>query len=1170
MAETEIPVIMRFLAETQDLQDGTEDVKDATGEALDDLQNLADQAGQIAEQAINQVSTAYQSLKQEVQSIAGAAAAASLATAVSITAFGSSAVGAAKNFQDLRARLQGITGDAEEAASVFQDAVDFAARTPFSVESIVAATTTLESFGQGGAESLELVANIAAATGGRLEDVSLRVAKALQGTSEGFTGLRDTAGITGERLARFGANLSSAGLVSLKTKEDIEAARSALLELGRTEFAGSIERQADTLSGAVSNAQDAITNFLAVIGASAVPTLTSLARSFATGVNAATELIKPISPLITLMGAFTAAAAGAVGVVAGFAIPFAGVIAKALLAQRAFGLAKAAVAAFGGSAALLEAVGVKIVSLAAGLGSTTIQARVFNSVGSTFAGTVAPRVAAGFGLINAATSALLASPITPFFLAATVAAGVGTLAINRYAEAQKELGEAIDRSAGKLAASATAFREYSSLIERISGTNLSFDLDVARNADELAQALKGVAEVDLAAAVEKSGKSLQDLERDLANANKSLGSFRVDLVSLKEAQSAARGDFVRLSDLSEREADVLRSKFGDVYSVSLAQVNQAAKEANFEFRRMIQVRDIIETLIGSLGKIPEALKEATEQAEGLNQFLSFAGRLDDVGQLNGALSETNGKLREIEANLLTAVGTLDRFELTKALGDPKISEGQEKAIKTYLALLDSRSSLEKKIASEVESAKKKEIAAYELATERKKVAGELTLEQERERIQKQIKLVEKGSTDEVALLRKVAQLDEQIRRERITKTQELVQKQLKAVNDSLDEVVSRPGSTSFDVGKELKDSIQALETFEKANKQAFQGAPEVAERFRERLVDLKRELRTVEAEQLVDQFDSFKTGLEGALKNQGTTAQQIANTSTAIAAIQSAIAAGTIDRAEGLRYVAELEDRVLNLNKKQTDEKLKQANEIAQLEQRALEEEINILELRKQAGENVDRELGESRQRLMQSKLDAIEQEKQAAIAAGADVAQAEKKAQLQREALFRSESTRRFQETQRNQTNFGQLKNVAQRSLGPSAGGGNRAGTSQPAGISFAPSASFSGVQAAILPNFAENFGVARFRRPDVPKAPKFAEVDRKVRQEAESRQTADRKKYDTVPNNVINQKASFYINGDDPDMVKREIQKQSRKLLQRERQNGLTASKTTRSPIDQSRREK
>ncbi|HIB65617.1 MAG TPA: hypothetical protein EYO33_11050 [Phycisphaerales bacterium] len=751
-----------------------------------------------------------------------------------------------------------------------------------------------------------------------------------------------------------------------------------------------------------------------------------------------------------------------------------------------------------------------------------------------------------------------------------MAALAGNFAIKRYAEEQKRLGEVVAKQGSNFVSASRQFRDYSTILSEASGVKFDFGGNAADTLRSTTQAVKELSSIDLATAVRQSGKSLQDLTKDLEDNRKQADTTRGELVLLRQALNNSSNGFVNVFQQSDEVAKYLQDTFGNRVTLSVEEVNARLGETALQFQNLGRAKVIIQALITSLGEIPKNLEEATKKAEGLQQFLSFANRLTDVSQLNRALSETNAQIQEIEKNLLVSVGTLDRFDLTKQLGDPKTDEAKQTAIKTYLTLLDSRSSLEKKIASEVEGAKQKEIAAYELATERKKVAGELTLEQERERIQKQIKLVEKGSTDEVALLRKVAQLDEQIRRERITKTQELVQKQLKAVNDSLDEVVSRPGSTSFDVGKELKDSIQALETFEKANKQAFQGAPEVAERFRERLVDLKRELRTVEAHQLVDQFDSFKTGLESALKNQGTTAQQIANTSTAIAAVQSAIASGTIDRAEGLRYVAELEDRVLNLNKKQTDEKLKQANEIAQLEQRALEEEINILELRKQAGENVDRELGESRQRLMQSRLDAIEQEKQAAIAAGADVTQAEKKAQLQREALFRSESTRRFQEAQRSQTNVGQLQNIAQRSLGSGTGGGNRPGSSRPVRVSLSPSASFSGVQAAILPNFAENFGVARFRRPDIPKAPRFAEVDRKVRQEAESRQTADRKKYDTVPNNVINQKASFYINGDDPDMVKREIQKQSRKLLQRERQNGLTASKTTRSPIDQSRREK
>lgn len=1152
--DTEVPVTLAFLADVQDLQEGTDEVEDATEEAINNLQTLADVAGRIAKEAVDAVAGSYDSLKREIQLIAAGSAAALGATSVGIFSLGKKAVEAASSFEDLRARLHGLTGDAETANRVFNSAVDFAARTPFSVESIVAATSQLEAFGVGGAENLELVANIAAATQGRIEDVSLRVAKALSGSSEGFQALRDTAGITGAKLAQFGAKLSTASLVSVKTAEDVKAATEALKELGRVKFGGSIDRAAESLTGAISNAKDALTNFYAVIGNAAIPPLIAFARAFATSTNAATEFIRPISPVITAVGTMAGVFTGAIGAVAGLIVPFAGLIAKSYLMKVAINLAVRAVAALGGSRALLVATVKRVIDLGAGIGVAAGRISIFSTVATSLSARVLPLLAAGFAKARVAVLALLASPAAPWMLAFAAGAGIAGLALRELNEEQKAVNAELDRSSAALSRAQQGWREYRDIVAEATGTDISFGGNVAQSAKETAEALKNLSPAQAANALDRVGKSVQDLSSDLDGSRRAADGVRARMVAFQEALNSTETGLVDVFRQGDSTKKILKETFGNDVQIPVEKIEQAMKGLNIEFVRLGQQATVIRFFQSLIGQVPPLLQQATSDAKALGDFLQFTSGIDSVDQLTQALGEADGRLAELEAKVLSAVGTLDRLDLAKALGDPNLGEKRGNAIKAYLGVLQKREGLEQRISGLVDKARKAEIDAYDEATARIKLKTGLELDEERKRVEGKLALVEKGSKEELAILQELARLKEKIDQDTKEKAENLLKDQLEAVRDALDDVKSDPSAKAGDVSAELRGSIAQLEAFGRANKAAFDSAPEAADRFRQAIGDLKRELQGSEAKELSDQFRQLKKDLEGAFDDQASNAQQFHAISAAIDTVKSAIRSGTVDQAQAEQYIVDLTQKQRDLNREITDEKLKQANDIAQLNVRALEEDIQFLELRQQAGEKVDNELRESREKLLQARLDAIETEYQAELARGENSVVAEKRASLARTRIYRQETRRKFDELRKQQQTAATSAGSGLQSLGTqrvSAPSGF-APTGSPARPGTSGSASFfSGVNFSGFEGFGTGFGQ---RRRSKLALPRFDAIQQRVQDDQKAR---DRGRERKVPKaagafaQTLN--ATFNIKGDDPGFVKRRMAEDARKLVDQQRRNRL-----------------
>lgn len=165
-------------------------------------------------------------------------------------------------FEQLRAQLVTLEQDAGKAETAFKMLQDFATSTPFQLQNVIKAYAKLRGAGiNPTTDDLRVMGDMAAGMGKDITDVSEAFAKASIGN---FELLRDRLGIAvtqanGQVTLQFGDFKKT-------VKKDSKEIQAALLELGASKFGGGMERQMDTIGGAVSNLMDNISKFADAVG----------------------------------------------------------------------------------------------------------------------------------------------------------------------------------------------------------------------------------------------------------------------------------------------------------------------------------------------------------------------------------------------------------------------------------------------------------------------------------------------------------------------------------------------------------------------------------------------------------------------------------------------------------------------------------------------------------------------------------------------------------------------------------------------------------------------------------------------------------------------------------------------------------------------------------------
>jgi hypothetical protein len=167
-------------------------------------------------------------------------------------------------FQRLQAQLVTVEGDAQKAAAAFELIQEFASTTPFEIDNVTAAFIRLKNVGlDASADSMRALGDIAAANNLTIDELAQTVQSATTGEFEPLKKL----GIVG-KIAKPGGKEVEFLFRGVKTtvKRDALAIQKFLVDIGKTNFAGGMERQMNTLGGRFSNLKDAIFQLFVQIG----------------------------------------------------------------------------------------------------------------------------------------------------------------------------------------------------------------------------------------------------------------------------------------------------------------------------------------------------------------------------------------------------------------------------------------------------------------------------------------------------------------------------------------------------------------------------------------------------------------------------------------------------------------------------------------------------------------------------------------------------------------------------------------------------------------------------------------------------------------------------------------------------------------------------------------
>ena len=182
-------------------------------------------------------------------------------------------VRASSGFQDVQTRLVGLTGSTEAAKQAFETFNNIAATTPFALQDVVQAGAQLEAFGVDSEKTLSAVTDLAAFMGTTATEAASALGRAFAGGAGAADILRERGILQLIKDAQGIDDLSKLTLPQFRS-----ALISALID-PVAGIQGSSKRLSKTFTGAVSNMQDAITRFQAMVGDLMLPALTSMAQN---------------------------------------------------------------------------------------------------------------------------------------------------------------------------------------------------------------------------------------------------------------------------------------------------------------------------------------------------------------------------------------------------------------------------------------------------------------------------------------------------------------------------------------------------------------------------------------------------------------------------------------------------------------------------------------------------------------------------------------------------------------------------------------------------------------------------------------------------------------------------------------------------------------------------
>jgi hypothetical protein len=155
--------------------------------------------------------------------------------------------------ESIKTQYQVIIGDSEKANALFQETLDFSARTPFQMDEVARARKMLVAFGLESVEALTNVGDAAAASGRPIEEMALVLGRIKSGAfGEAFMRLAETGLATREMLEMEGLTFDKQGSFQGTATEAITAVQKIISE----RYGGMMDEMSRTWRGSVSTMLD--------------------------------------------------------------------------------------------------------------------------------------------------------------------------------------------------------------------------------------------------------------------------------------------------------------------------------------------------------------------------------------------------------------------------------------------------------------------------------------------------------------------------------------------------------------------------------------------------------------------------------------------------------------------------------------------------------------------------------------------------------------------------------------------------------------------------------------------------------------------------------------------------------------------------------------------------
>lgn len=864
----------------------------------------------------------------------------------------SATVQTATNFEQLEAKLATVQGSTEKAANTFRFAQDFAAKTPFDVEGVVTATVQLEVYGQRSREVLPRVAALAAGMGKSIQDTSLVVGKALSGSLEGFESLRNEYGITTRELVKFGAETNKAGGILTQTAGQARKAEQALLKIIDLRFGDAIERQSKTTQGVLSNASDAAKNFANDIGKGGA----EVVKFGAAFVGGGFDLLRKLpGPLKEVAGAALTVTAGVV------ALGAAGTGAALGLLSLNTQLAAAAIE-------------LPVLAPAAAATGTAL----------TFMGTAATGVGAAVRFM-----------LGPVGLAIAAMGGLA-FAFDRAADASEAMGAKIKEESFLFQKRVQETRDLANAIDKLadseakrSGARIA---DVSGPGNQEAQ-LKRVQEIlDKSAASEFFSK-LKEAGLDAETVRKAAGSTAEDLEIQK----------TKLKELEDRKKALAEQEASNAKSIASAKVgrvdNGQGKALDSEINSVKQQIAINEQYQAKLKAVQDQFDKNTtsldklgKSAQAANDYIKYADKVGDLKSLNSAYGVVTQQISVAASELKKLNEPSDPQSLLEKLRSGKFAgpENQElrEKVLAYLDLIEEQKKREKELQKKGAEDEKAALAELQARLAQQKSIRDVSRKEELANLAEQEALALKIGKEGGEALNQIRARQAQIRKDQI---KEEGQAAKQAASEALNAAKTLPtAARASERGTQAAvdaydTAINRVKAWVAANQELIAKFPELGRQGKSAIQALELGRAQAEVARTNKNFSDLQDTLRDLEADAVSTQDKLDAIARAKELVDNAKAGKKITGEQATEVTGDLDRKQRDLNRTKDQEDIRYRQTKLDLDKQAAEQQLAITETLADGSLQSNDKLLVARERLYQFRLQALELEKQAAIAAGDD-----------------------------------------------------------------------------------------------------------------------------------------------------------------------------------------